>query len=153
MNERIPPMKSVSRFSFGLGVLLVAATAAALPFAPAIAQTSSVPHVCLFPIPEDGQFHAFDVGQQFALVLNSNRTTGYEWSLSEDFFNQDIVELVGHQYISQPTGLLGSGGVECWIFEAQSAGGTEIQLVYTRPWESGGIPPARTATYYVSVNQ
>ena len=71
----------------------------------------------------------------------------------EAFFNQDIVELVGHQYISQPTGLIGSGGVECWIFQAQNAGGTEIQLAYRRPWESAGIPPARTATYYVSVNQ
>jgi predicted secreted protein len=147
-----PPMNVHTPLLTGLGVLLVAA-AAMLPVALATAQTSSVPHVCLFPIPEDGQFHAFDIGEQFAIVLKSNRTTGYSWSLSEDFFNQDIVELVGHQYISQPTGLLGSGGVECWIFQAQNAGGTEIQLAYRRPWESAGIPPAQTATYYVSVNQ
>lgn len=145
-------MKAVSRTLPGLGALLLALTAVVLLSATATAQTSSVPHVCLFPVADDGQFHAFDVGQQFALVLKSNRTTGYEWSLSEDFFNQDVVELVGHQYISQPTGLLGSGGVECWIFEAQSAGGTEVQLAYRRPWESLGIPPAQTATYYVSVN-
>jgi len=146
-------MKAVSLAMLGLGALLVAASAAMLPFVTATAQTSSVPHVCLFPIPEDGQFHAFNIDEQFAIVLDSNRTTGYSWSLSEAFFSQDIVELVGHQYISQPTGLLGSGGVECWIFQAQSAGGTEIQLAYTRPWESAGIPPAKAATYYVSVNR
>lgn len=144
-------MKWLHLTRIGVGVLLTVWAASAATPVTVTAQTSSVPHICLFPIPEDGQFQTFNVGDQFAIVLNSNRTTGYSWSLTEDFFNQDVVELVGHQYISQPTGRFGSGGVECWIFAAQSPGGTEIVLTYSRPWETN-VPPAQTATYYVSVN-
>lgn len=116
----------------------------------AIALTG-VPHLCLFSIPQ-GEWETINVGDQVAVLLNSNRTTGYSWSLSQDFYNQDIVTLVSHQYETQQSGMIGSGGAECFIFQGANAGGTAITLDYTRPWGTN-VAPVRTATYYVQVNQ
>ncbi|MGH2600992.1 MAG: protease inhibitor I42 family protein [Dehalococcoidia bacterium] len=127
--------------------LLVIGAVAAYP--QRVMAQDTVSAVCLFTIEQDQQ-NAVLNDQQFAIVLNSNRTTGFSWSLSEDFLDQAVVELVSHQYVPAQTGLLGAGGKECWIFQADSPGTVTITLNYARPWETD-VPPAQTATFEVIV--
>jgi inhibitor of cysteine peptidase len=129
----------------GLAALVLLATFAG----EAAAQPADVPAVCLFPI-DESTGNQVRSGGQFAVVLPSNRGTGYSWSLAEDFFSQEVVSLAGHQYVAAPSGRIGAGGVECWVFRADNPGSVTITLNYSRPWERD-VPPARTASYSVTV--
>ncbi len=73
-------------------------------------------------------------GDEFAIVLESNPTTGYQWKLAEEL-ETEIVVLVQTEYEAPDTELLGAGGEEKWTFKAENVGETTITLAYVRPWE------------------
>ena len=79
-------------------------------------------------------------GEEFAIVLDSNRTTGYEWQLEKPL-DESILTLVNSEYHGSFGGV-GAGGKETWTFRAVSPGETTIALRYARPGESD----PRTAT-------
>jgi len=89
-------------------------------------------------------------GQQFALTLESNRTTGYQWQLAEPL-DGAIVTLVGTEYATPEARLPGAAGREIWTFQAVGQGKTMISLEYVRPWEKD-VPPAKTADFLVVVD-
>lgn len=77
---------------------------------------------------------------QFTIKLDSNRTTGYSWSLKN--YDKKMILLVSHTYIKPNTKLIGAPGYEKWIFQANPAfmkgtKNTTISLSYARPWEHG----------------
>ena len=140
-------MRPRSLVAAAVGVLLILGVSSGLPM-PTHAQ-QVVPSTCLFTLTVDSP-NLVAVGQHFAVVLNSDRTTGFSWALSEDFTRQTAVELVSHQYVPSPVGRVGAGGKECWIFRAVHPGTVTITLNYARPWEHG-VPPAETAPFEVTV--
>lgn len=84
-------------------------------------------------------------GQEFTIVLRSNRTTGYSWMLA-DSLDARLVALVRDDYLADPApaGIAGSGGRERWTFRALTPGETVIQMKYARAWEqpSPGVETA-----------
>ncbi len=90
-------------------------------------------------------------GQHFIIILDSNRTTGYQWVTSSPNDNA-IIKLVGKEYRELQPGRIGAGGNEVWIFEAVGSGKTEIVLNYVRPWEKN-VPPAKTRTFKVNIKR
>ena len=73
--------------------------------------------------------------QEFAIVLESNPTTGYAWEASHD---ENMLKLVESKYEAAKgaeEGLVGTGGVDYFRFKALKAGETEITMTYKRPWE------------------
>jgi len=95
-----------------------------------------------------------EAGLEFAIVLESNPTTGYSWQLAEPL-DEDIVELVSSEFEEKkPEGTeetpLGAPGEEVWTFEAIGEGSTEISLEYVRPWETDAAPE-ETKTFEVEV--
>jgi len=91
-----------------------------------------------------------NVGDQFTLALDANRTTGYSWQLAQPP-DSSVVQLVGSSYVPPNVVRPGAGGKECWTFDAVGAGVTQIELNYLRPWEHG-VPPARSLTFSVVVH-
>jgi inhibitor of cysteine peptidase len=89
------------------------------------------------------------VGRKFAIVLQSNQTTGYRWEISSAG-DALVVKSTGAEYTPPDTKLVGAGGKEVWIFEAVGRGTTEISLKYARPWEKD-VPPAKSVTFKVNV--
>lgn len=89
------------------------------------------------------------VGSKFAIVLESNRTTGYGWEYYSPG-DAEVIKLLGTEYRTSATELLGSGGREVLMFEAVGKGKSEISLNYARPWEKD-IPPAKSVTFKVNV--
>ncbi len=80
-------------------------------------------------------------GQSFTLSLPSNPTTGYSWSLSDNW-DKKLLSAAGENYVSESqTPRMGQGGQQIFKFQALQAGQTELNLVYTRPWES--VQPAQ----------
>ena len=90
-----------------------------------------------------------DVGQEFALVLGSNPSTGYRWQFAEPL-DEAVLAFVGSEYRPPEANPIGAGGPEIWTFRAVGRGATTISLKYIRPWETD-VPPARTATFPVVV--
>jgi len=104
------------------------------------------------PSPAGDSAPAFDVakGERFAVILPSNRTTGFQWQLGRPL-DGNVVKLVGSEYRTHENHVAGAAGSERWIFEAVAAGETTIVLHYVRPWEKSA-PPARVGTFSVLVH-
>jgi inhibitor of cysteine peptidase len=90
-----------------------------------------------------------DAGEEFAISLDSNPTTGYQWQLVKPL-DESVLQLIGSEYKPPETKLVGAGGKEVWTFKAMDSGTAEISLVYVRSWEKD-VPPAEERTYNVTV--
>jgi len=75
------------------------------------------------------------VNQEFAIALDSNPTTGYNWEESHD---ASMLSLVNDKYVpdEKAPGLVGAGGTQYFYFKALKTGETEITVTYKRPWET-----------------
>lgn len=93
-------------------------------------------------------------GEWFDVKLESNKTTGYSWTVMITDMNPDgIVSDMGNEYIEQPKEgrVLGAGGYELWHFKTLDRGFFNLVFHYARPWETDGTP-AKTVTIGVTVN-
>lgn len=88
-------------------------------------------------------------GSQFTIKLESNRTTGYRWSLAGKP-NARVVKLIGSVYNEPESGRVGQGGSEMWSFKAAGKGKVRITLNYARSWEKG-VAPVRMQTFDVAI--
>jgi inhibitor of cysteine peptidase len=88
------------------------------------------------------------VGQNFVISLDSNPTTGYEWT---PVYDQVILKLVSGEYkaASNPQGLVGAGGQQVFTFSPIKSGETLVKMVYKRPWEQDA---AETRLFIVTIN-
>jgi inhibitor of cysteine peptidase len=71
-------------------------------------------------------------GEQFAIQLESNPTTGYEW-IPE--FNDSIINLTSHSFESWQPGMPGASGNDTFAFDGLSHGQTNLEFTYKRSWE------------------
>lgn len=78
----------------------------------------------------------------FELILKSNQTTGYAWSLKN--LDEYLIVPVKRIYVANENkGFAGGGGYEVWTFMAKPSSfvvpqTTSITLIYSRPWEIEG---------------
>ena len=106
--------------------------------------------VVLVACGDDGELGAtdpetrFDVeaGDRFSVVLESNPTTGFAWSLAAPL-PSDVVRLVDDRYHEPDTDLVGTGGHQELTFEASGDGSTYIQLWYVRRFDDPPEPAER----------
>lgn len=84
-------------------------------------------------------------GDEFIVALPANPSTGYAWTAADD---PDVTFVSGHQVAggSQP----GASGTQELEFRAERAGQSTLKLAYARSFEPG-VPPAKTATFPVTV--
>jgi inhibitor of cysteine peptidase len=76
-----------------------------------------------------------EVGTAFKVSMDSNPTTGYNWSTEVE---PDFLKIKSDTYKSE-SNLIGAGGVQTIEFEALKAGQTKIAMKYMRPWEKEAI--------------
>jgi inhibitor of cysteine peptidase len=84
---------------------------------------------------DNGDSVTVAVGETISIILESNSTTGYKWVLDTTALDSAIVSNTSNKYFSGASSLVGTGGTEQWIFEAESADTTTIKLNYKRIWE------------------
>jgi inhibitor of cysteine peptidase len=74
-------------------------------------------------------------GEEFALALPGNPSTGYTWQAGVD---PRFLELTGREF--EPGGAgVGAAGTEVLHFHALTAGKTEITCEQRRPWEGKSL--------------
>ena len=98
---------------------------------------------------QDGEIVEVKSGEDFAITLEANPTTGYQWEVD---FNSNFIQLIDREYIpnSSPPGLVGSGGQEAFDFLALKPGKTDITFSYQREWEQG-VPPIEKKIYKIII--
>lgn len=85
---------------------------------------------------ENGGTFDVETGREFAISLDENPTTGYQWALSvPDGIVQD-----SEGFEPPADGLVGAGGVRTWTLHGETPGTYEITAEYRRPWETAGEP-------------
>ena len=88
---------------------------------------------------DSGKSVQIKTGETFTITLESNPTTGYQWTVLD--VDEKILSQVGDaEYQSKGTVMPGSGGEETFTFKALASGKTELLLGYERPWEEDVDP-------------
>jgi predicted secreted protein len=89
------------------------------------------------------------VGQQFAVLLHSNPSTGYGWTAQ---FDAKALSQVSKTYeSSQATPMPGSGGTDRFLFQGLTAGPADLKFTYARSFDPPGTAPAQTMIFKVTV--
>jgi inhibitor of cysteine peptidase len=117
-----------------LGVVVVALTAS-----PVVAQqVRDMAQETVVTESDNGKEVALRVGQQLALSLPENASTGYRWDVEEG--DGSLLE-IRQAEATYPSSAIGSAGRAHWIVRAKAAGTTRLGLKLWRRWE-GDKPPA-----------
>jgi predicted secreted protein len=91
-----------------------------------------------------------NVGQDFTISLEGNRSTGYVWQLATKP-DPKLIKKLAETYHSKNPGTPGAGEDNLFVFHAKSKGTADITFNYLRPWEKN-VPPAKTASYRVVID-
>jgi inhibitor of cysteine peptidase len=78
------------------------------------------------------------IGEQIAIQLPENPTTGYSWD-SSDWHFPDNIDMLLNQFLPTAPTKVGSGGYRRWIIKPTKAGTYQIELGYQRNWESNPV--------------
>ncbi len=90
------------------------------------------------------------VNREFAIVLDSNPTTGYGWQLAEPL-DPTILKVLEIKHDLKKVKRVGQGGKDRWIFKALRPGNGFVSLEYVRPWEKG-VAPAKKAEFEIIIS-
>jgi inhibitor of cysteine peptidase len=102
-------------------------------------------------VSEPGGPVALAVGQELAVQLQANVTTGYAWSVASPVPEVlTVVEPGTYRASAASEGRVGAGGTTSFVFRAVRPGKGVLDLAYRRPWETD-VAPARTARFDVEV--
>jgi inhibitor of cysteine peptidase len=100
--------------------------------------TSSTQDDQSLSVADHGRTLVTNPGQVVDLLLPSNPSTGYQWTVIEAP-NPLVVRVLSSQYeapaLDAPR--VGAPGVQHWRLQAAGQGGTKIKLAYARPTSSG----------------
>ncbi len=76
---------------------------------------------------------------EFEVRLESNASTGYEWSIAGQ--DKAFLQGVGEpRFIESDESAPGAPSVQAFSFRALKKGSTVLKLVYARPWEKEQTP-------------
>jgi len=88
-----------------------------------------------------------DEDERFAVRLESNETTGFEWKVSQ---LPAALRLVSERSERPDGAQPGAPGHQVFVFEAREAGTTTLELVYLQPFDED-TSPAETASFEIVV--
>ncbi len=104
--------------------------------------------LCLFacsPVPSQvsvdasysGQQVEIAVGGSLIVTLESNGSTGFQWSEPAEISDETVLDQVGHGFQApEDTDMVGAPGKEIWTFKALKKGTSTISMEYSRPWQT-----------------
>ena len=92
-------------------------------------------------------------GEELAVRLAGNRTTGYQWTMTEDAGAVIAMSATpAYETNAYPKGMVGVGGVETWRLFAFRPGRQRVAFEYRRPWEQN-VAPAETISFSIDVSE
>ncbi len=120
----------------------VSCSSTGVPYAEAVVKVSG-------DIVSGADFSATTYGNTLKVQLDSNATTGYQWSASAS--DNLMVELTSEDYVADDNGsshgllggAVGVGGTTYYEFKALSPGKVTLTFSYARSWENSAIKEVR----------
>ena len=97
---------------------------------------------------DSGETIDMKIGGCLNIVLVGNPTTGYIWEESSRM-SLVLKQYKRMEFVPQSK-LIGAGGKCTFYYKAAARGGTELKLVYHRPWEKS-VKPLRVFNVKVTV--
>jgi inhibitor of cysteine peptidase len=88
-------------------------------------------------------------GKIIEVRLESNATTGYEWTVSKQD-EEALVMIAKPIFIAPKDARAGAAGHQVFLFKTKKTGPTELQLIYARPFETGK-PPVQTFNVTIDI--
>lgn len=88
---------------------------------------------------DPGTRFTLSVGEEFTVVLESNATTGYTWTLEQEL-DPAVLQLLDDVYVEPDSDLVGAAGHQELTFRAVGNGSTFVQLWYIRPFDDPPEP-------------
>lgn len=76
------------------------------------------------------------VGDEFAIELAENPTTGYRWQIQE--MDKSAFEVLEDAF-SPASGAVGAGGIRRWLIRARLPGDFHVAFEKKRSWEARGV--------------
>lgn len=127
---------------FGLA-LTGGANAATMTAAQALAPVTVSPIAAepLFTgIEQNGQTVTLSMGQELAVALPDNPTSGFQWRLGD--LDQGVLVLDGDPQVRAAPGASGPVGPDTsvWTFATIGPGATTVTLSSVHPWDPAGAP-------------
>lgn len=98
---------------------------------------------------DNGKKLTVDVGQEWAVSLRGNPTTGFGWEAAA-LEGVLFVQVGETDFRSDSPGRPGAGGIQTLTFRALKPGRAVLTLVYRRPWETN-IAPLETFRIEVTI--
>jgi len=86
--------------------------------------------------------------RSFDIELQSNPTTGYEWTLSIE--PESVVREKSKKFVPHSSGRIGVPGIMIWTLNTKKIGTARLSFSFHRPWEQG-VSPTRVVTFEVNV--
>jgi predicted secreted protein len=93
---------------------------------------------------DNGTTIAVKAGDHIRLELNDYGDGGYSWTIVH--YDDSLLQLT-ERTNSTPSGMLGDFGNDIWVFTAEHAGSTSLQLTCSRSWEPTDI----CATFSITI--
>ncbi len=108
------------------------------------------PPVVTVTMADEGKTIDLKPGQKLQVTLDSNRSTGFSWSLES--IDAKILQQAGEPvYLPESKHeVVGGKGTESWLFTAITPGDQPMRFLYRRPFEPN-ISPARTFAFTVRI--
>ncbi|MQY17718.1 protease inhibitor I42 family protein [Nocardia macrotermitis] len=128
-----------------LGLALAAGGANVVAVADAIPTASPVDEPVIVGTDGNGQSRSLSVGQELAVALPDNPSSGYVWKLSP--IDRGVLRQEGAPQFRTTNPIPGAAGTSVWTFTAAGHGHTTVRLVSVRP----GSAPAQTFTENITV--
>jgi len=97
---------------------------------------------------DSGKTVNMKIGGCLNIVLEGNPTTGYIWK--ESSRTAPVLKQYKRMEFVPQSKLIGAGGKCTFYYKAAARGGTELKLVYHRPWEKN-VKPLRVFNVKVTV--
>jgi inhibitor of cysteine peptidase len=82
---------------------------------------------------DQGRAISVSSGDEIAIRLASNPTTGYEWAVAA--LDEQRITYLASNYEAPGNGMVGQGGTQELRFRATGAGESTLTLKYWRSWE------------------
>ncbi len=141
--ERIMVRTPLRMVVFGLA--LAAGGANAMAVADAIPAATPVAEPVIVGTDGNGQTQSLSVGQELAVALPDNPSSGYVWQLGP--LDQGVLHQEGAPQFRATSPMPGTAGTSVWTFTAALRGHTTLTLVSVRP----GSAPAQAFTENIKV--
>lgn len=142
---RTPLLMVVFGLALAAGGTTAVAAAAPVPAAPGVVHVVSEPIVV--GTDGNGQTTTLSVGEELAVALPDNPSSGYVWQIGE--VDRGVLSQEGDPVFRPNSPVPGAPGTSVWTFTAARSGSTTLSLVSVRPWDQGN--PAQRFSMTVTV--